>query len=254
MSALTPGDRIRLDGKVALVTGGSKGIGLATAAAMAQAGAAVMISSRKQEALDAAVATIDGDVAAYAANAGHPDEAEACVAATVARFGQLDILVNNAATNPHHGPTIGVDLGRFDKTMQVNLRGPLVWTQAVWKAGMNQRGGCVINVASIGGLQRPGSAIGVYNVSKAGLIHLTRVLASELGPGVRVNALAPGLVKTDFARVLWENAEEQVAAHLPMRRLGVPEDIAGAAVFLASDLASWITGQVLVVDGGATIS
>jgi len=252
MSVIPLGDRIRLDGKVALVTGASKGIGLAIARRFAEAGAAVMLSSRKQQALDDAAATISGDVATFAANAGDPDGAQACVAATVARFGPVDILVNNAATNPHLGPTIGVDLGRFDKTMQVNLRGPLVWTQAVWHAGMEKRGGSVINVVSIGGI-RHGSGIGVYNVSKAALIHLTKVLASELGPGVRVNAVAPGLVKTDFARALWESAEDAVAATLPLHRLGQPDDIAGAAVFLASDLAGWMTGQVLVVDGGALV-
>jgi NAD(P)-dependent dehydrogenase (short-subunit alcohol dehydrogenase family) len=237
---------------VALVTGASKGIGLAMAGRLAEAGAAVMLSSRKQQALDEAVAGIKGDVATFAANAGDPDAAEACVAATVARFGQLDILVNNAATNPHFGPAIGIDLGRFDKTMQVNLRGPLVWTQAAWRAGMEQRGGSIINVVSIGGIRHDGG-IGIYNVSKAALIHLTKVLAAELGPGVRVNALAPGLVKTDFARALWEPDEQGIADRVPLQRLGLPDDIAGAAVFLASDLASWLTGHVLVVDGGALV-
>lgn len=239
------------------MTGASKGIGLAIARAMAGAGASVMLSSRKADGLAAAAATMEreddaGTTATFAANAGNPEEAEACVAATLERFGAVDILVNNAGTNPHFGPIITADLGQFDKTMQVNLRGPFVWTQAVWRAWMAERGGSIINMSSIGGL-RAGSGLGVYNVSKAGLIHLTRILAGELGPGVRVNALAPGLVKTDFARALWEPAGDQVAAGVPLRRLGMPEDIAGAALFLASDLASWITGQVLVVDGGATV-
>ncbi len=245
---------LSLDGKVALVTGASKGIGLAIARGLADAGAGVMLSSRKQEALDEAAKTIDSDdLATFAANAGEPDQAEACVAATVERFGGVDILVNNAATNPHMGPVIDVDLPRYDKTFQVNLRGPLVWTQAAWRAGMQERGGSVINVVSVGGI-RHDSGIGVYNISKAGLIHLTKVLAAELAPKVRVNAIAPGLVKTDFARALWEPAEELVAATMPLQRIGKPDDIAGAAVFLASDAASWITGETLVVDGGALVA
>ncbi|HEY5887865.1 MAG TPA: SDR family oxidoreductase, partial [Acidimicrobiales bacterium] len=173
-----------------------------------------------------------------------------CVAATVERFGRVDILVNNAATNPYQGPTIDVDLSRYDKTFQVNLRGPLVWTQLAHRASMAEHGGSVINIASVGGLSVEPS-IGVYNTTKAGIIYLTRTLAAELGPQVRVNAIAPGLVRTDFARALWETHEEALARRLPTRRLGEPEDIAGAALFLASDLASWITGHTLVVDGGA---
>ena len=244
---------LSLAGKVALVTGASKGIGRAIAAAYAEAGASVMLSSRKQDALDAAAATMTGTVATFAANAGEPEQADACVHATVERFGRLDVLVNNAATNPYMGPTIDVDLSRYDKTFQVNLRGPLVWTQAAWRTSMQEHGGSVINVVSIGGI-RHDSAIGVYNVSKAALIHLTKILASELAPGVRVNAIAPGLVRTDFARALWEPAEEAVARTMPLQRIGEPEDIAGAALFLASDLASWVTGEVLVVDGGALVT
>lgn len=256
MSDSSPAARLGLDGKVALVTGGSKGIGLATATALAASGASVMISSRKQDVLDEAAAGIvpcgAAQVATFAANAGDPDGAESCVRATVERFGGLDILVNNAATNPHFGPTIDVDLGRYDKTMQVNVRGPLVWAQAAWRATMAERGGVIINVASIGGLRHDGG-IGVYNVTKAALIHLTRVLAAELAPGVRVNALAPGLVRTDFARALWEPGESEAGQRIPLGRIGVPDDMAGAAVFLASDLSSWMTGQVLVVDGGALV-
>jgi NAD(P)-dependent dehydrogenase (short-subunit alcohol dehydrogenase family) len=244
---------LSLDGKVALVTGASKGIGRAIAASYAEAGASVMLSSRKQDALDEAAATMTGAVATFAANAGEPEQADACVQATLERFGRLDVLVNNAATNPYMGPVIDVDLPRYDKTFQVNLRGPLVWTQAAWRASMQAHGGSVINVVSIGGI-RHGSSIGVYNVSKAALIHLTKVLASELAPGARVNAIAPGLVRTDFARALWEPAEDAVARTMPLQRIGEPEDIAGAALFLASDLASWVTGEVLVVDGGALVT
>jgi NAD(P)-dependent dehydrogenase (short-subunit alcohol dehydrogenase family) len=243
---------IRLDGKTALVTGASRGIGEAIARALAGAGASVMLSSRKQEALEETAAGIDGDVAVFAANAGEPDQAQACVTATVERFGSVDILVNNAATNPYMGPALGIDLPRYDKTMQVNLRGPLVWTQAAWEASMKEHGGVVLNMASVGGLVSE-PLLGIYNVTKAGLIHLTRTLALDMAPGVRVNALAPGVVKTDFARALWEPFGDQMAASLPLRRIGQPDDIANAALFLCSDLASWITGQVLVIDGGAMI-
>jgi NAD(P)-dependent dehydrogenase (short-subunit alcohol dehydrogenase family) len=245
--------QIDLEGRVALVTGASKGIGRSIAATLAASGAKVMLSSRKQDALDEAAAGMDGEVAAFAANAGDPDEAEACVAATVDRFGRVDVLVNNAATNPYMGPAIDIDLARYDKTFQVNLRGPLVWTQLAHRASMAEHGGSVINIASVGGLSVEPS-IGIYNTTKAGIIHLTKTLAAELGPKVRVNAIAPGLVKTDFARALWEAHEEALARRLPTKRLGEPEDVAGAALFLASDLSSWITGHTLVVDGGALVT
>ncbi|MGI8661686.1 MAG: SDR family oxidoreductase [Acidimicrobiales bacterium] len=244
--------RISLEGKVALVTGASRGIGRAIAATYAAAGAKVMLSSRKQEALDEAAGTMQGEVDTFVANAGEPDQAKACVAATVERFGALDVLVNNAATNPYMGPSIDIDLGRYDKTWQVNLRGPLVWTQAAWRASMRQRGGAVINIASVGGLSVE-TSIGIYNTTKAALIHLTKVLAADLAPGVRVNAIAPGLVKTDMARALWEPSEAQIAKRMPLGRLGEPDDIANAALFLACPLSSWMTGQLVVVDGGALI-
>ena len=184
------------------------------------------------------------------ANAGDPEQADACVAATVERFGTVDILVNNAATNPYYGPIVDITPALADKTVRVNQTGYLEWVQAAWRAGMSERGGVVLNLASIGGLSVEGG-IGWYNVTKAAVIHLTSQLAGELGPGVRVNALAPGLVKTEFARALWEPGEEAIARRLPLRRLGVAEDIANAALFLCSDAASWITGHTLVIDGGA---
>ncbi len=160
------------------------------------------------------------------------------------------MLVNNAATNPYAGPSIDIDESRWDKTTTVNLKAPLFWSQFAWHASMKGRpGGSIINVASIGGLSVEAS-IGNYNVTKAALIHQTKTLAKELAPTVRVNALAPGLVKTDMARALWEGNEEAVGGFVPMRRLGEPADIASAALFLASDAASWICGHTLVVDGG----
>ena len=247
---------ISLKGKVALVTGASRGIGRAIARSYAAAGASVMLSSRKQDALDAVVEEIaaesGGEAAAFAAHAGDPEQIAACVAATVERWGHLDVLVNNAATNPYMGPAIDIDLPRFDKTWEVNYRGPVVWVQEAWQAWMKDNGGVVINMASTGGLAvAPG--IGHYDVTKAALIHLTRILAHELAPGVRVNAIAPGLVKTDFARALWEPNEAAAAAMNPLERLGEPEDIANAALFLASDLSSWITGHTMVVDGGSLL-
>ncbi|MCU1463920.1 MAG: short-chain dehydrogenase/reductase [Acidimicrobiales bacterium] len=243
---------LRLDGKVALVTGASKGIGLAIARAYAEAGAKVMLSSRKQTELEKAAADIDGETAVFAANAGDPDAAEACVDATLGRFGALDILVNNAATNPYMGPAIDCELPAYDKTFQVNMRGPFVWTQLAWRKAMRERGGVVLNIVSIGGLSF-GGGIGVYDTTKAALIHQTKHFAVELAPGVRVNAIAPGLVKTDFARALWEPNEDGIARHLPLERLGEPPDIANAALFLVSDAASWVTGEVMVVDGGALL-
>jgi len=243
--------QISMEGKVALVTGGSRGIGKAIAASMAAAGAKVMITSRKQDALEAAAAEMDGDVAVYAANAGDPASAGAVVAATIERFGGLDILVNHAATNPYYGATLEVDDGRWDKTFQVNLRAPVLWSQAAWDQALKDKPGVIVNIASVGGL-RSEAGLGVYNLTKAALIHLTRQLANELGP-TRVVGIAPGLVQTDFAAYLVENFGDRLAQQLPLQRLGDPQDIANLATFLASDLASWITGETYVIDGGAGV-
>ncbi len=184
-----------------------------------------------------------------AAHVADGDQAKACVAETIERFGALDILVNNAGTNPYFGPMIDIDLARAQKTFEVNQLAVLMWSSYAVKAGL---AGSIINVASIGGLGvEPG--IGWYNVTKAAVLHITRQLAYELAPDIRVNALAPGLVKTKLARALWEGSgEERISAHIPLRRLGLPDDVATSALFLASDAASWITGQTLVVDGGST--
>jgi NAD(P)-dependent dehydrogenase (short-subunit alcohol dehydrogenase family) len=244
---------LRLDHKAALVTGASRGIGLAIARRFAEAGASVMISSRKPDALAeaaAGLAGLDGPVEWFAANAGDPEQAEACVTATVERFGGLDILVNNAASNPFFGPMLEIGRSQAEKTVEVNQLGVLAWCQSAYRATLGTSGGSILNISSVGGLEtEPG--IGWYNVTKAAVAHLTKQLAYELGPAVRVNAIAPGLVKTQFARVLWETHEERVSARLPLKRIGVPDDIATAALFLVSDAASWVTGQLMVVDGGA---
>lgn len=243
---------ISLDGKVALVTGASKGIGKAIASSLAASGAKVMINSRKQDQLELARADMSGDVEIFAANAGDDDAGERAVSATIERFGGLDILVNNAATNPYFGATLGVDGPRYDKTFQVNLKAPLFWSQAAWNAAFKDKPGTIINIASVGGLRAEGG-LGVYNLTKAALIHLTRQLAGELGP-TRVVGIAPGLVQTDFAAFLVDNFGDKLAARLPLQRLGEPQDIANLAVFLASDLASWITGETYVIDGGAGVA
>lgn len=248
---------IRVDGLVALVTGGSRGIGKATAFELARSGAAgVVITSRRPENLEAATddlvsAGIPPDrLHAIAARADSEDDAERAVTGTIERFGACDVLVNNAGTNPAAGPLMQVDLGAVDKTWAVNQRGPLLWTRAAYRHWMGAHGGSVVNVASVGGV-RPSPVIGAYNVSKAALIHLTHQLAHELAPGIRVNAVAPAVVKTRLSELLWASDEEASAALHPLGRLGEPEDVARAIAFLASDAASWLTGVVLPVDGGA---
>ena len=242
---------ISLRGKTAVVTGASRGIGKAIAKSFVDAGAQVMLTSRKIDALQAAAKEMDGETDVFAANAGDIDQAQACIDATMKRFGKIDILVNNAATNPYYGETLGVDSAKFDKTFQVNLKGPLFWSQAVWNASMQKNPGVILNIASVGGL-RAEQGLGVYNLTKAAVIHLTSQLACELGK-TRVVGIAPGLVKTLFASVLIENFGDKLAAALPTKRLGEPQDIANMALFLCSDLASWITGETYVVDGGAGV-
>jgi NAD(P)-dependent dehydrogenase (short-subunit alcohol dehydrogenase family) len=245
---------LRLDGKTALITGGSRGIGKAIAATFAEAGAKVMIASRKAEALEDAAAEIGHGCRWTVANTGDPAAAESAVVSTIERLGALDILVNNAAANPYAGPMIDVDLPRWEKTLLVNVTAPLIWTQLAWRHWMEDHGGAVLNISSVGGL-KTSSELGVYGVTKASLLHLTEQLAAELGPGVRVNAICPGLIKTDFARALWEGERgQEIAEAYPLKRLGETADIAAAALYLVAESGTWITGQKLVLDGGGLIS
>ncbi|MER5787519.1 SDR family oxidoreductase [Streptomyces sp. NPDC001980] len=245
-----------LDGRVALITGGSRGIGLGIAKAYREAGAHVVIAARKPDGLAVAREELlrvkgNGEVHEVVAHAGRPEDAERCVEETMGRFARLDVLVNNAATNPYMGPLLDLDPPRARKTVEVNQYGMVVWTRHAWQAWMREHGGAVVNIASVGGLVVD-PHIGWYNATKAAMLHLTRQLAYELGPHARVNAIAPGLIKTELARAVWEPREPILTAQLPLRRLGTVEDVANAAVFLASGASSWMTGQTLVLDGGAT--
>lgn len=249
---------LTVTGKVAIVTGATRGIGLATARMLLESGAAgVTVTSRKTENVEAAcdelgTAGFGPDrVLGLAARADDDAEAERTVTSTLERFGAVDILVNNAGTNPSGGPIMDVEMSAIDKTWQVNHRAPLVWSRAAYRAWMKEHGGSIVNVASVGGI-RPSPIMGAYNVSKAALIHLTHQLAFELAPSVRVNAVAPAVVKTRLSELLWTADEHAAARTHPLGRLGEPEDVATAITFLASDQASWITGIVLPVDGGVT--
>jgi NAD(P)-dependent dehydrogenase (short-subunit alcohol dehydrogenase family) len=246
-----------LGGRVAIVTGASRGLGVAMAEGLAEHGATVVLSSRKQDDLDREAGRINdrypGGADAVAAHAGRPDDLKRLVDEVMARHGRIDILINNAGTNPYYGPVMDAELSAWDKTFEVNLRGYFVLTQLVWRVWMSEHTGAIVNIASVGGL-RVSHGLGVYDVSKAGVIHLTRVLAYEMGGRVRVNCIAPGLFKTRFAEALWGNPEiaGRVTRDNPMHRVGSPEEIAGAAVFLVSDAASYVNGEVLVIDGGGT--
>ena len=248
-----------LSGKVAVVTGSTKGIGRAIATALAEHGARTVVSSRDAgrvaetaEALRAA----GHDATGIACNIGRKDELQALVDGSRTAYGRIDILVANAAINPHYGPSMTVPDDIFAKVMSSNIQSNLWLAQMVEPEMRARRDGVIIIVSSIGGL-RGSDVIGTYNVSKAADMQLARNLAVELGPhNIRVNCIAPGLVKTDFARALWDDpefAEPRIAA-TPLRRLGEPEDIAGAAVYLASAAGRWTTGQTIVVDGGVTVA
>jgi len=248
---------VSVEGKVALVTGGSRGIGQETARQLAESGArGVVITSRKQESVASSRAElveggVDEDkILAVAARADDEYSAQAALEATMDAFGSCDILVNNAGTNPAFGNLMEVDLGALDKTWAVNMRAPLLWVRAAYQAWMSDHGGAVVNVASVAGLQ-PSPMMGAYNISKAGLVHMTRQLALELAPDIRVNAVAPAVVKTRLAGLLLEDEKATAAMH-PLRRVGDPQDVARLIVFLASDASSWMTGAVVPIDGGVT--
>jgi NAD(P)-dependent dehydrogenase (short-subunit alcohol dehydrogenase family) len=245
----------RLTGKTAIVTGASRGIGLAIAERLVAEGARVVITARKQEALDAAVAQLGGPAIALgvAGNAGDVEHQADVVARTLETFGSVDLLVNNTGINPAYGPLMDLDLDVARKIVDVNCVAALSWAQHAYRGWMSEHGGSIVNVASVAGL-RPAPGIAFYGASKALLIHLTEELAVELGPNIRVNAVAPAVVKTKFATALYEGKEEQVAAAYPLKRLGEPEDIGSVVAFLLSGDAAWMTGQTLTVDGGVLLT
>ena len=252
-------DLFDINGKVAIITGASRGIGLAIAERFAEAGAKVVLSSRKQEALDEVATEMKAkgyDVTPIAAHNGDKDAIKHLVEQTVGTYGTVDVLVNNAATNPHFGTLLEAEDSMWQKTFEVNLLGN-VWLcqQVVPVMRENGKGGKIINVASVNGL-RPGRYQGVYSITKAAVINLTQTLAMELASdNIQVNAIAPGLIKTKFAQAIWDNDTllEGVEERTPMQRIGQPDEIAGMALYLASPASSFATGQVYVVDGGLTI-
>ncbi|WP_084754153.1 SDR family oxidoreductase [Pseudonocardia thermophila] len=246
-----------LTGRAAVVTGASLGIGYAIAGELLDRGASVTITGRKPDQLADAAARLvadhaggdEGRVLAVPGNAGSAESREQTVARTVETFGSLDILINNAGINPVYGPLVGADLDAVRKIFDTNVVAALGFVQLAHKAWMAEHGGAIVNVASIAGLRSTG-VIAAYGASKAALIRLTEELAFQLGPGIRVNAVAPGVVKTKFATALYAHGEEQVAQGYPMKRLGAPTDVAKLVGFLVSDDASWITGETVRVDGG----
>ena len=247
--------RFRLDGRVAVVTGASKGIGEAIARGLAEFGATVVVSSRMQDAVDAIAEALraDGfDAHALACHVGDVEAIYGFVDEVVETHGGIDIVVNNAATNPVFGPVEATDGRAFDKIVDVNLRGPFELCKRALPSMRARGGGSIINIASIGGLT-PEAGLGIYSVSKAALVSLTAVMAKEWGAdGIRANAICPGFIQTKFSRVLWQNdaVMDELTTQLPLGRIGQPEEMAGLAVFLASDAASYCTGGVFLADGG----
>ncbi len=250
--------KFSLQNKVAVITGASKGIGEAIARAYAEAGAKVVISSRKQDAVDAVAADLrkNGfDAVGIAAHVGKLEDLDHLVKKTVEVYGGIDILVNNAAINPVFGAIVQTDEAVFDKIMQVNVKGPFELGKRVYPIMKERGGGSVINISSIGGIS-PEPGLGIYSVSKAALISLTKVMAKEWGDDhIRVNAICPGLIKTKFSTALWQNEDikNMVLARQPIKRIGMPDDVVGLALFLASEAASYCTGAVYMVDGGHVI-
>lgn len=246
----------RFEGRVAIVTGASRGIGLAIARRLVDEGARVGITARNEEALGAAAATLGGDakVLAVAGKAHDPAHRADAIAQVVDRFGRIDVLVNNAGTNPVMGPLLQLDQPAAAKVLEINVLAALGWTRAAAQAGLgSQDGAAVVNVASVAGVGiSPG--IGMYGASKAALINLTQQLAVELAPDIRVNAVSPAIVRTAFARPLYEGDEVAAVSSYPLKRLGEPDDVAAAVAFLASADASWVTGHNLILDGGTTLA
>ena len=248
-----------LEGKVALITGASRGIGRAIALRFAQADARVVASSRKLENVQTVADEIiaaGGQALAVQAHVGRPDDVTALVNRTLEAYGQVDIAVNNAATNPHFGPLLTADEGQWDKILDTNAKGCVRVCRAVVPHMEAQGGGKIINLASVAGL-RPSPGMGVYGISKAAIIMLTQVLALELGPAnIQVNALAPGVIKTRFSQLLWQTPQisEPVLARLPLGRFGEPEDVSGLALYLASPASNYVTGAVFLVDGGMSVA
>lgn len=255
---MTVASKFSLEGKRALITGGTRGIGLAIARAFSEMGAEVVISSRKAEAVESTVASLveaGGRARGWPMHVGRPEEVEAMVSRLADEQLDIDILVNNAATNPVYGPLADTDLAAWNKILDVNLTGPFLLTNALGKRMAERGRGCILNVTSAGAL-KPGDGLGAYCVSKSALITLTRVAAKELGPsGVRVNALACGLVETDMSRTLFSNqkAYEEIIGQCALGRHAQAEEMATAAVFLASDAGSYVNGEVLIADGGTVI-
>jgi len=241
-----------IGGKVAVVTGASRGLGRAIAQTLFDHGMKVVVSARGAEELESFRKQLDRSGSrslAVPADVTSDSDRGSLVAAAKRKFGSIDVLVNNAGTNPAFGPVIEQDHGRFAKTFDVNLWAPVLWTALATKAWMGEHGGSVINTASIGGLAHE-AGLGVYNTTKAALIYLTKQLALELSPKIRVNSVAPGVVRTRLAEALWKEHEQELAAAIALNRIGEPDDVAAAIVFLASDAAAWITGETMVIDGG----
>jgi NAD(P)-dependent dehydrogenase (short-subunit alcohol dehydrogenase family) len=245
----------RFEGKTAIVTGASRGIGLAIAERLVADGARVVITARKKEPLDEAVSQLGGpDVAlAVAGRADDPDHQADAVRQAIETFGSIDLLVNNTGINPVYGPLVDLDLTAARKIVEVNCIAAVSWVQQVHRAWMKEHGGAVVNVSSLSGV-RTSPGIGFYGASKAMLNSLTELMAVELGPDIRINGVAPAVVKTRFATKLYEGREDAVTAAYPLKRLGVPEDIGSVVAFLLSDDAAWLTGQTVVIDGGVSLA